>query len=190
MRFSIPGHTSLDDPVSEIVARLWQTKLRSISLLEDWLPRASDFSIRAGLHTHLGDERRHQRILGNEITRRGGRRGAAAVGQVLDRPFDLVRSQPDDLSRLRLYHQGIKKITVQYCDRILPFLDPALAQVVEQITRDEARHVRWAEIRLAQVARAGGRTDRPLQEIEAAMEAVWSKPWRRMTMSGYVGKAG
>jgi rubrerythrin len=177
--------------VAEIVARLWQTKLRSISLLEDWLPQTSDFGIRAGLQSHLGEERRHQRILGAEITRRGGRRGAAAVGHVLDRPFDLVRDQTDDLERVRLFHQGIKACTVLYCERFLPLLDPGLAHVLEQITRDEQRHIRWAEIRLSQEDTGKRRPDPFLAEIEAAMEAVWSRPWRRLSLAGYgVGKAG
>ena len=194
MRFSTPAPTGQSDPVAEIVARLWQTKLRSISLLEDWLPQTTDFGIRAGLQAHLAEERRHQRILGAEIARRQGRQAAAAVGHVLDRPFELVREQTEDLARVRLFHHGIKASTVMYCERFLPLVDDALRRVLEQITRDEERHIRWSEIRLGQ-DRGGGqrlrRLDPMLAEIEVAMEAVWSRPWRRLSEARFdVGKAG
>jgi hypothetical protein len=171
---------------------LWQTKLRSISLLEDWLPQTSDFGIRAGLQAHLAEERRHQRLLGAEITRRDGRKVAAAVGHVLDRPFGIVREQTDDLARVRLFHYGIKASTVLYCQRIMPLVDAGLARVIEQMTRDEERHIRWAEIRLSQErGTAMRRLDPALAEIEAAMEAVWSRPWRRLSQETFgLGKAG
>lgn len=187
MRSSKPANQGLNDPIAEIVARLWQTKLRSISLLEDWLPLTGDFGIRAGLQAHLGEERRHQRLLGAEIQRRKGRQAAAAVGHILDRPFEMVREQTNDIARVRLFHQGIKACTVQYCERFLPLLDPALARVLEQITRDEERHIRWAEIRLSQ-DRSGvtlRRLDPLLAEIECAMEAVWSRPWRRLSQASF-----
>lgn len=187
MDSSKPAVYALNDPVAEIVARLWQTKLRSISLLEDWLPQTNDFGIRAGLQAHLGEERRHQRILGAEITRRKGRQAAAAVGHVLDRPFEMVRDQAEDLARVRLFHQGIKASTVLYCERFLPLVDTALARVLEQITRDEERHIRWAEIRLSQdrVGNSMRRLDPLLAEIEVAMEAVWSRPWQRLSLASY-----
>jgi hypothetical protein len=187
-----PADQGLNDPIAEIVARLWQTKLRSISLLEDWLPQTGDFGIRAGLQAHLGEERRHQRIFGAEIERRKGRQAAAAVGHVLDRPFELVREQTDDLARVRLFHHGIKASTVLYCERFLPLVDPALARVLEQMTRDEERHIRWAEIRLSQDRSSAGlrRLDPLLAEIESAMEAVWSRPWRRLSAASFdLGKA-
>jgi hypothetical protein len=34
-----------ESPVQEILARVWQTKLRSVDLLEEWIPRASDFEV-------------------------------------------------------------------------------------------------------------------------------------------------
>lgn len=181
-----------NDPVAEIAARVWQMKLRSISLLEDWLPRAQDFGIRAGLQAHLAEERRHLRLLNAELTRRDGRKAAAAVGHVLDRPFDIVREQTDDLLRVRLFHHGIKASTVLYSQRIIPLVDPTLARVLEQITRDEERHIRWAEIRLSQDRSTNTRRLDPLlAEIEDAMEAVWSRPWRRLSQLRFgLGKAG
>jgi hypothetical protein len=192
MRSSKPDDQGLNDPIAEIVARLWQTKLRSISLVEDWLPHTGDFGIRAGLQAHLGEERRHQRILGAEIQRRKGRQAAVAAGHVLDRPFEMVREQTDDLARVRLFHHGIKASTVLYCERFLPLVDPAFARVLEQITRDEERHIRWADIRLTQdrAGRSLRRLDPLLAEIETAMEAVWSRPWRRLSFANFdLGKA-
>jgi hypothetical protein len=65
--------------------------------------------------------------------------------------------------------------------------------VIEQMTRDEERHIRWADIRLSQdrVGTSMRRLDPALAEIEEAMEAVWSRPWRRLSQSTfYLGKAG
>ena len=192
MRFSRNVPESSNDPVAEIAARLWQTKLRSISLLEDWLPQATDFGIRAGLQAHLAEERRHQRLLNAELTRRDGRKVAAAVGHVLDRPFSMVREQTDDLARVRLFHHGIKASTVLYCQRFIPLVDPSLARVLEQLTRDEERHIRWAEIRLSQDRGPNTRRLDPLlAEVEEAMEAVWSRPWRRLSQANFgLGKTG
>ena len=194
-RLKRPAPVVSNDPLSEIVARLWQTKLRSISLLEDWLPQVTDFGIRAGLQAHLAEERRHQRLLGAEISRRDGRQVAASVAHILDRPFAMVRDQTDDLARLRLFHHGIKASTVLYSQRFMPMLDSGLARVIEQMTRDEERHIRWAEIRLSQdrASTSMRRLDPVLADIEEAMEAVWSRPWRQLSQSTYgpgLGKAG
>lgn len=191
--FSKPAPAGSTDPVSEIVARLWQSKLRSISLLEDWLPQVADFSIRAGLQAHLAEERRHQRLFGAEISRRNNRQTAAAAGTVLDKPFAIVREQTDDIARVKLFHQGIKASTVLYSARVMPYLDSSLARVLEQVTRDEERHIRWAEIRLAssETPKSSRELDPAMREMQAAMDAVWSRPWRRLTQSGYgIGRAG
>jgi hypothetical protein len=74
----------------------------------------------------------------------------------------------------------------------MPLVDAGLARVIEQMTRDEERHIRWAEIRLSQERGiAMRRLDPALAEIEAAMEAVWSRPWRRLSQETFgLGKAG
>jgi hypothetical protein len=179
--------------LAEVVARLWQTKLRSISLIEDWIPKTGDFGIRAGLQAHLAEERRHQRLLAAEISRRDGRQVAAAVAHIMDRPFAIVREQTDDLARVRLFHHGIKASTVLYSQRFMPLVDSGLARVLEQLTRDEERHIRWAEIRLSQdrIGLTMRRLDPALAEIEEAMEAVWSRPWRRLSQASFgLDKAG
>ena len=87
---------------------------------------------------------------------------------------------------MRLFHQGIKASTVLYSARFIPLVDTGLARVVEQITRDEERHIRWAEIRLGREATNKMRLLDPLlAEIEAAMETVWSRPWRRLSQASY-----
>ena len=161
-------------------------------MLEDWLPHTVDFGIRAGLQAHLAEERRHQRLIGAEVSRRGGRQAAILALTSLDRPFSLVREQNNELVRVRLFHQGIKSPTVYYSQRFIPLVDAPLAHVLEQVTRDEERHVRWAEIRLGQDRSSDGRLIDPvLREVESAMVSVWSKPWQRLTQSTYrLGKAG
>jgi hypothetical protein len=183
MRFARLAHNCTDDPAADVVAGLWQTKLRSVRLLEGWLPQASDFGILAGLQAHLGEERRHQRILGMEVGRREGWWAAGSVGHMLDAPFEIVRAQTDDLERVRLFHHGIKAPTARYCERALALVDPALAQVLERIARDDRRHIRWAEIRLAHEPFAR-EPDPLLAAIEAAVDAVWSRPLRRLSLAG------
>ena len=174
-----------ENPVLEILARIWQTKLRSVDLLEGWIPRAHDFEVKAGLTTQLADERRNLRLLGDEIKRRGGRQAATTLDQILNKPFAIVLTQPDDLARVAAFHHGIKKYTATHCGRLMSYVDPGLARVLEQVMRDEERHQRWADIRLARISRgySGRYHDAVVLRIEEAMEAVWSKPWRRLTMT-------
>ena len=174
-----------ENPVLEIMARIWQTKLRSVGLLEEWIPRATDFEVKAGLTTQLADERRNLRMLGDEIRKRGGRQAANTLDQILNKPFAIVLTQPDDLSRVAAFYHGIKAYTAMHCGRLIPFVDNGLANVLEQVMRDEERHLRWADIRVARMrAGVGGRQhDALVRRMEEAMEAVWSKPWRRLTLT-------
>ncbi len=174
-----------ENPVMEILARIWQTKLRSVDLLEGWIPRAHDFEVKAGLNTQLADERRNLRLLGDEIRRRGGRQAATTLDQILNKPFAIVLTQPDDLARVAAFHHGIKRYTAMHCGRLMSFVDPSMARVLEQVMRDEERHLRWADIRLARTSRgySGRYHDAVVLRIEEAMEAVWAKPWRRLTLT-------
>lgn len=171
------------EAVLEVLARLWQTKQSSISLLEKWLTRTADFDVKTGLKSQVTDERRHLRLLGEEIVRLGGSLKAAANDQALGRPIAIVLAQPNDLYRLSAFHRGVKRFTTVRCGHLIPLVDPQLARVLEQIAREDERHIRWADIRLS---RALGlhevRQCRFIVErIEAAMEAIWSRPWRRLT---------
>ncbi|HEX5369788.1 MAG TPA: hypothetical protein VFY10_10285, partial [Dehalococcoidia bacterium] len=174
-----------EDPVIEILARLWQTQVRSVELLEEWQRRATDRDVKAGLKLQINDERRHQRILSDEIRRRGGRFGAVVVDQVLNKPFAIVKTQSDDIARVAAYYGGIKRFTTVRCNRLVPMVDQALGHLLQQITQDEDRHLRWADIRLERTLTPVLRRQyEPMMHlIEQAMDAVWSKPLRRLSQS-------
>ncbi len=184
MAVSRPAQGSaVEDPVIEIVARLWQTKVRSVELLEEWERRATDRDIKAGLKLQINDERRHQRLLSDEIKRRGGRHGAVIVDQILNKPFAIVKMQSDDTARVAAYYNGIKRFTTVRCARLIPIVDPALGHILQQIMQDEDRHLRWADIRLERsMSPALARQYGPMLKLmEQAMDAVWAKPLRRLS---------
>lgn len=180
---TVDAATPSSDPVTDIISRLWQVKLRSVSLLEDWLPRTQDFNIRAGLQAHLAEERRHQRMLAAEIMRRGSRQAAMAVGTELDEPFTLVRDQTTDLGRMVLFHQGIKASCVVFALRVIPLVDSVFSPILEQILHDEQRHIRWADTRLSKDRHLLRREacDDALREVEAAMDSLWRRPLTRLS---------
>ncbi len=172
------------DVILEILEHLWETKRQSIALVETWQAKTADAEIRAGLATHLSDERRHFRILGEEIRRRGGR-PAVALEYLLRRPFGLVLAQTSDSHRLSAFYRGIKAFTFVRCGHLIPVVDQELARALEQIARDEERHIRWAEIRLARIRDMEERRECTvlLDQVECALEGVWAKPWRRLTLN-------
>jgi hypothetical protein len=171
------------EAVLEVLGRLWQTKQSSINLMEKWLTKTADFEIKTGLKSQVTDERRHLRLLGEQIVRLGGSLKAAAHEQFLGRPMAIVLAQPNDLYRLSAFHRGVKGFTAVRCGHLIPMVDAQLARVLEQITREDERHIRWAEIRLS---RALDLTEVRqcrfiVERIQAAMEIIWSRPWRRLT---------
>ena len=176
--------SAVEDPVTEILARLWQTKVRSVELLEEWQRRAVDRDIKAGLKLQINDERRHQRILSDEIRRRGGRHGAVVVDQVLNKPFAIVKTQSDDIARVAAYYNGIKRFTATRCARLIPMVDRTFGHILQQIMQDEDRHLRWADIRLDRtMSPVLVRQYEPMMKLmEQAMDAVWTKPLRRMSL--------
>jgi hypothetical protein len=173
---------SSQDAVLDVLEILWETKRQSIALIETWLTLTKDAEIKAGLATHLTDERRHFRFLGEEIKRRGGRLGTG-MEHLLRRPFSLALGQPEDALRLAAFYGGIKGFTLQRCDHMLPGLDHSLAMTLEKIAREEERHLRWADIRLRRVHGIQERRqcEATQEQIEACLEAIWSKAWRRLT---------
>jgi 1,2-phenylacetyl-CoA epoxidase catalytic subunit len=185
MAFALqPKNQSTKDAVIEVVQRLWRTKLKSITLLEKWLAKTSDLEIKAGLKTQLADERRHLRILGEEVKRLGGRLQSSTLDQMLERPFAMIQAQASDVYKLSAYYHGIKAFTVVRCSRMIPLVDQALARTLEQIARDEEGHIRWAEIRLARVRDLNEQRqlDFLITRMEGLLESVWSKSWRQLTM--------
>jgi hypothetical protein len=167
------------DVVLQLLTRLWQTKLRSITTFEKWLSKTSDAEIRAGLQLQLVDERRHLRILSEEIKRLGGSIAAQARDNVLTRPFALVQAQPTDLYRLSTFHHGIKAFTLDRCGHLLPMVDEKLARILEQIARDEERHIRWADIRVSRILQSDEvrQVKQLIEKMELMLEPLWPRPW-------------
>ena len=163
--------------VLEVVQRLWRTKFKSITLVEKWMAKTTDFEIKAGLKMQLADERRHLRILGDEIKRLGGRISGSQADQLLERPFALIQAQSSESQKLSAFYRGLKAYTVDRCSRLLPMVDRTLARTLEQISREEEGHIRWADIRLARIRDVSERREVEflVDRMEKAMEAVWTK---------------
>jgi hypothetical protein len=171
----------------DVIQRLWRTKLKSITLLEKWLAKTSDLDIKSGLKMQLADERRHLRMLGEEVARLGGRLQGSTLDTVLDRPFAIIQAQTSDAYKLSAFYHGIKAHTVQRCGRMLPFVDQALAHTLEQISRDEQGHIRWAEIRLSRIEdiHEQRQLEFLMDKTERLLDAIWSKSWIRLTAIRY-----
>ena len=167
----------------DAVQRLWRTKLKSITLLEKWMAKTADLEIKAGLKTQLTDERRHLRMLGEEVKRLGGRLQGSTLDQMLERPFALIQAQSSEVYKLSAYYHGVKACTANRCGRLIPVVDQTLAHTLEQIARDEAGHIRWADIRLERVKdlHEQRQIEFLIQKMETIMEAAWSKSWRQLT---------
>jgi rubrerythrin len=182
MAFALQTNTS-NDATLDIIQRLWRTKLKSITLLEKWMAKTTDLEIKAGLKAQLLDERRHLRLLGDEVSRLGGRLQGSALDQMLERPFAMIQAQSNEAYKLSAYYHGIKRYTANRCGRLIPVVDHALARVLEQIARDEAGHIRWADIRLERVKdiHEQRQIEFFVEKMEAVLESVWSKSWRQLT---------
>jgi hypothetical protein len=170
--------------ILDLLSRLWQTKLKSITALEKWQAKTVDAEIKAGLYLQLIDERRHLRLLGDEIKRLGGRMANLARENFVTRPFVIFEVQPNDLLRLSALHYGIKAFTHSRCNHLLRLVDTRLARALEQISSDEERHIRWADIRIARLESSDDILPRYLLNgrMQAMLEAAWSKPWRALTL--------
>ena len=177
------NHDATTELILELLSRLWQTKLKSITALENWQAKTADAEIKAGLYLQLIDERRHLRILGDEIKRLGGKMANLALENLVTRPFMVFQAQPNDLMRLSAFHHGIKAFTVSRCSHLLPLVDVMLARTLEQISREEERHIRWADIRIARLETSEDTRQRQILtgRMQAMLEAAWSKPWRELT---------
>jgi rubrerythrin len=179
MRHALARSTVPEESLFDVLTRFWQIKLKSIDLIERWAVKDSD--IRAGIGAQLNDERRHLRLLADEIKRRGGRQ-PSAVDHVVTKTFAMVQAQPSDLMKLCAYQRGIKAATNERCYRLMQWTDPAITQLLEGILRDEERHSRWADVRLRQISGEDvRRCNAMLEKMTDAMEAVWSRPWRHLS---------
>ena len=177
------GRNFLKNLSSIVLTRLWQIKLRSVDLLEHWSASSKDADLKAGITVQLTDERRHLRLLADEVKRRSGRQ-PSDVDHVVTKPFALVQAQPNDLFKLCAYHRGIKQSTNERCYRLMGLVDAELAGLLVQMLQDEERHLRWADLRLRTMSGQDVRScNALLEKMSDAMDAVWSRPWRHLTQS-------
>lgn len=171
--------------VIEVLQRLWHTKLSSIALIEAWRAETTDTEIQAGLSSQLIDERQHARLVGEQIRRLGGHIGGAARKDAATRVFETAMTSKDDVDRLFALYRGVKAYTVDRCGHLQPYVDAALAQALERLTRDEERHIRWADVRLQRLL-----THQKMREcnillgqVRSQLEVAWNRQWRHLPWS-------
>jgi hypothetical protein len=170
------------ESIHALLGRIYETKRQSVALLDEWTRREPDPEMYAGLAPQLSDERRHLRLLGDEMKRRGAKPTTPILQQLLARPFAIVKAQSDPIFKLCALHKGIKAFTLERCGQLATYVDPALTRLLEQISREDARHVSWADIR---INRSLGPNDARqlnllLNRMDDLLETIWIRPWRQM----------
>jgi rubrerythrin len=189
MRYAFARSGISAEALCEILTRLWQIKMRSIDLLDRWHETARDADVRAGIGAQISDERRHLRLLADELKRRSGRQ-PSTVDHVVTKAFALVQAQPTDMLKVCAYYRGIKTATNQRFYKLLAYADLELLEVLERVLHDDERTLRWADIRLRSLsAEDVRRCNALLLRMGDTMEAVWSRPWRHLSSSklAYLG---
>lgn len=178
------GHDPASDAIAVALQRLWQTKLNSISFIESWARETRDSEIKTGLSNQLVDERRHLRLIGEQLRARNAPVNGGPNKESLTRPFMEVKTRRDDHLRLEGYYHGIKEFTVARCCQLMAVVDRPLAQVLDQIARDEQRQVVWAEVRIRRLT-AGHRSREAnvlLGKVRTALEFVWGRSFRNLRL--------
>jgi hypothetical protein len=183
MNYGTFGNSSFNLALLEVIQRLWQTKLKNTIFLETWLKAAKDIEIQAGLRSQLVDERRQLRLLGEEVKRLGGKLELSTSESLLNRTFFEAGKLDSDLKRLCAFHRGIKAFTLNRCGHLMPLVHEALANLLEQISNEEERHIRWADIRFARLLTRDEMRECNLliSRFDAQMAAAWEKPWRELS---------
>lgn len=168
--------------VIEILQRLWQTKLSTIALLESWRNETRDAEIQAGLGGQIVDERRHATMIGEQIRRLGGRIGGKETKDAASRVFSEARADREDVRRLFAMYRGVKAYTVDRCSHLMPYVDMALAQTLDHLTRDEERHIRWADLRLQRLLTHDKMRECNLllNRVWSGLETAWGRQWRQL----------
>jgi hypothetical protein len=168
-------------PVLEVLQRLWQTKLSSIALLEKWRSETADTEIHAGLTNQLVDERRHAAMIGEQIRRLGGRI-SSAPRDAATRVFSEAELG-EDVHRLFALYRGVKAYTVDRCHHLMPHVDETLAQVLNRLTMDEERHIRWADMRIERLLTYANMRECNLLigRVRGNLEAAWGRQWRHLS---------
>ena len=177
-----PEPISLDDAILEVLERLWTTKLNSIALIERWASQTGDMEIGAGLSLQLEDERRHLRLIGEQIRRLGGRFPARGADHHLARPFQEAEASSSDVSRLFAFYRGIKAFTIDRCGHLIPMVDGTLAQTLEGIAREEERHIRWADSKIQRLLTYDKMRECNilLGHMKTSLELGWERTWRQV----------
>jgi len=190
-RMNGPGDREYQEAVSGLLGRLWQTKQKTVDLVDAWSRRTPDAELYAGLHSQLTDERRQVRLIGEEIKQRGGSLSSPIQEQLMSRPFALVKMQSDDVFRLCALHKGIKGFTVRRLGQMVPYVDQSLARLIDQMSREDARHIRWADIRISRSLGVidARQCDLIVNQLESMLEGIWLKPWRQLTQWRQVSRA-
>jgi bacterioferritin (cytochrome b1) len=163
---------------------LWLAKVNGIALLESWLEDSRDSAMRSRLEMELEDERRHARLLDEQLRRLGGQAPRHLRGRVTLRPFREAQVQKSDLNRLVAFHRAVKTFLVNRCDVLMASADPLLHDVLERIAREDERHVRWADAQIERLLTFGAMRECNLlmHRVRAMIEDVWARPYRQLVI--------
>ena len=184
MAYALIGPSGAPQPAAVVILHRALHMSRSTgAFLERWLRETNDPEIFAGLSLQLADERRHFRLLTNEMKRLTGAPASPGPDLISDRPFLEAADAKSDLNRICIIHHGVKAFTLDRYSHLIPIVDRPLALVLDQTARDLERHVRWADIRLARHSSEDQRRQHRLliERIHHMLEVSWSKEWTRLT---------
>ncbi len=179
-----------DEVLTDVVELLWQTKRRSVAFIERWLSEASDSEVAAGLGAQLIDERRHYRLLGEQVLRLGRHLTSTPGPEPLMRIFVELDAMRSDLHRLCGFHRSVKAFSIDRVSHLLPIVDIRLAAVFEPVAHEDERHIRWADIRLERLLSRDDMRECNLlmSRMRRSLEAVWEKHWQQLSRSSALGR--
>lgn len=171
--------------IVEVLQRLWQTKLKSVRLLERWRAETTDSDIEVGLTAQLVDERLHLRLLGEQLRRLGVKLNASSREDALSHLFDDIQASGSDVRRLLAFYRGIKAHTLKHCGYLIPVVDRALAAALDRIVLDDERHVRWADFRIRRLLTREAMRDCNvlLDRVHKGLETIWGRSWKHFVVT-------
>ncbi len=178
-----PNQTAL----IQVLGRVLQTGRNTAAYLEQWLRETGDAEIYAGISVQLADERRHLRLLSEQLRRLTRRVGSFEEAQTPPRPFLEAQGATDDLRRVCIIHHGVKAFVLDRLGHLVPLVDSELAGVLMGTARDIERHIRWADVRLARNRDPVERRQLALlaERIQHMQAVAWSKDWARISRDRY-----
>ena len=171
--------------VVEILQRLWQTKMQNIRVIEQWLGETRDSEIQVGLTGQLIDERRHLRLIGEQIRRLGGRIEHGLRGDTVSHVFADIVATKSDLMRLLAFYRGVKAYSAERCSHLIPLLDDTVGAALTRIVLDEERHVRWADLRIHRLLTRETMREANffLDRIRKSLESNWGRSLRHLSLA-------